>query len=81
MPVVLLQAVQRSADGSNSVKVVSRWPYQAADLDAAKAFLDATPAFSGWSDIDAYEGRTTEGKLLAKRRKAGAAEWVDADAE
>ncbi len=41
MPVVLLQAVQRSADGSNPVKVVSRWPYQAAGLADAKAFLDA----------------------------------------
>ena len=41
MPVVLLQAFQRSADGSNPVKVVSRWPYQAAGPADAKAFLDA----------------------------------------
>lgn len=67
MPVFILQAVQRSADGSTSVRVASRWPYQAEDLESAKAFIDATPVYSGWEKVDAFEVVTPEGKLLAKR--------------
>ena len=67
MPVFIVQAVQRSVDGSTSVRVISRWPYQADDLESTKAFVDATPKFAAWDTVDAYEVVTPEGKLLAKR--------------
>ena len=76
MAVFIVQAVTKSYDGSNSVRVASRWPYEADDLEHAKAFVDATPDFSGW-DVEAFEVVTTEGKLLSKR-PCTVQQWEDA---
>ena len=67
MSVFIVQAVEKSGDGSNSVRIASRWPCEADDLEGAKAFVDATPVFAAWDKVSVFEIVSPEGKLLATR--------------
>lgn len=78
MPIFILRAVRRSADGRKAAHVASRWPYDAHDLSQAKAFVDRTPS-EGWSDADTFEVADGNGRRLACRAITGpsAGTWID----
>ena len=66
MPIFLLRAVRKSADGLKSAHVASMWPYAAPNLTEAKRFIDHTPDL-GWSDADTFEVADDRGRRLACR--------------
>ncbi len=78
MTIFILRAVRRSADGKKAAHIASRWPYDAADLSEAKAFVDRTPT-EGWSDADTFEVADGKGRRLACRAIAGPSSnaWSD----
>ena len=76
MPVFIVQAVQRSDDGARSVRVANRWPHEAAGLEEAMAYIDATPSsFDGWDNANTFEVVTLGGQLLASR-PLKSADWT-----
>ncbi len=73
MPIFMLRAVRKSADGLKSAHVASMWPYQAPNLTEAKRFIDQTPSL-GWSDADTFEIADRDGHRLSWRAIAAATE-------
>lgn len=66
MPIFMLRAVRRSADGQKSIHTAGMWPYEAPDLMEAKRFVDATPDL-GWSDADGFEIADRDGQRMSCR--------------
>ena len=77
MPIFIVKAVARSADGKKSAHVHDKWPVEVETLDEAKAFADSTPKEgSGWSQADTFEIVDHDGKTLSCRSMAQEA-WTD----
>ena len=82
MPIFIVKAVQRSADGKKSAHTHDKWPVEAETLDEAKAFADATPKEgSGWSSADTFEIVDEHGKTLSCRAMSDAKAWKDEENE
>lgn len=82
VPIFIVKAVQRSADGKKSAHTHDKWPVEAETLDEAKAFADATPKEgSGWSSADTFEIVDEHGKTLSCRAMSDAKAWKDEENE
>ena len=82
MPIFIVKAVQRSADGKKSAHTHDKWPVEPETLDEAKAFADATPKEgSGWSSADTSEIVDEHGKTLSCRAMSDAKAWKDEENE
>lgn len=82
MPIFIVKAVQRSADGKKSAHVHDKWPVEVETLDEAKAFADSTPKEgSGWSQADTFEIVDEAGKTLSCRGMAEQSGWKDEEDE
>ena len=78
MPIFIVKAVQRSADGKKSAHTHDKWPVEVETLDEAKAFADATPKEgSGWSSADTFEIVDEHGKTLSCRAMSDTKAWKD----
>lgn len=75
MTVSILQAVERSIDCDNSVRVANRWPSEVADLSDAMAFIDQTPDFAGWGKVDRFGILASQSRLVASK-SFGSSDWV-----
>ena len=76
MPIFVVKAVQRSADGLKSAHVADKWPIEVATLDEAKVFADRTPT-AGWVDADTFEIVDEAGRTLACRTMQPHVDWKD----
>ena len=82
VPIFIVKAVQRSADGKKSAHVHDKWPVEAETIDEAKAFADATPKEgSGWSNADTFEIVDEHGKTLSCRAMSDPHAWKDEEQE